>query len=104
MGLITPDGNNQNRELTEKDYKPSGELNNADAETALVVGSASKAEAYIANRQYSLLWRDSDLLFQSPRPLSVFENTFILEPNVQRFTVAKVVNAIVPSLYKRSEE
>jgi hypothetical protein len=78
MALIKPDGSNQNRELTEKDYKPSGELNNADAETALVVGSASKAEAFIANKQYALLWRDADLLYQSPRPLSVFENTYIL--------------------------
>src|ERR1700690_1508241 len=32
--------------------------------------------------------------------MSVYENTYILEPKVQRFTVAKVVNAIVPSLYK----
>ena len=32
--------------------------------------------------------------------MSVFENTYILEPNVQRFTVAKVVNAVVPQLYK----
>ena len=100
MAEIKADGNNQNRDLTPQDYKPSGELNSADAETALVVGSASKAEAYISNRQYSLLWRDSDLLFQSPRPISVFENTYILEPNVQRFTVAKCVNAIVPQLYK----
>lgn len=32
--------------------------------------------------------------------MSVFENTYILEPNVQRFTVAKVVNSVVPQLYK----
>ena len=32
--------------------------------------------------------------------MSVYENTYILEPNVQRFTVAKVVNSIVPQLYK----
>jgi hypothetical protein len=32
--------------------------------------------------------------------MSVYENTYVLEPNVQRFTVAKVVNAIVPQLYK----
>jgi len=46
------------------------------------------------------LWRDADLLYQSPRPMTVYENTYILEPNVQRFTVAKVCNAVVPQLYK----
>ena len=43
---------------------------------------------------------DADLLYQSPRPMTVYENTYVLEPNVQRFTVAKVVNAVVPQLYK----
>jgi hypothetical protein len=32
--------------------------------------------------------------------MSVYENTYILQPNVQRFTVAKVCNSIVPQLYK----
>jgi hypothetical protein len=40
------------------------------------------------------------LLFQSPRPLSTYENTYVLEPNVQRFTVAKICNSVVPQLYK----
>lgn len=87
-------------DLTPLDYDKNGDLTNTAAEVALVVGAAGKAEQYIQNKQYGLLWRDSDLLFQSPRPMSVFENTYILEPNVQRFTVAKVVNSIVPQLYK----
>jgi hypothetical protein len=87
-------------ELTPQDYKANGDLANTSAEVALVVGAAGQAEAFIQNKQYALLWRDADLLFQSPRPMSVFENTYILEPNVQRFTVAKVVNSIVPQLYK----
>ena len=32
--------------------------------------------------------------------MTVYENTYVLEPNVSRFTVAKVVNAVVPQLYK----
>ena len=32
--------------------------------------------------------------------MTVYENTYVLEPNVQRFTVAKVCNAVVPQLYK----
>jgi hypothetical protein len=43
---------------------------------------------------------DADLLFQAPRPMTVYENTYVLEPNVQRFTVAKIVNSVVPQLYK----
>src|SRR5579859_6657294 len=97
--LLQPDGN-PNAQLTSQDYTSSGELTSRDAELALVVQSASQAEAWIANKQWNLLWRDADLLFQSPRPLSTFENTYVLEPNVQRFTVAKVCNSIVPQLYK----
>jgi hypothetical protein len=100
MAFKITESPNVDRELTPQDYKPSGELNNVSAEVALVVGCAGKAEKFIQDKQYALMWRDSDLLFQSPRPISVFENTYILEPNVQRFTVAKVVNAIVPQLYK----
>src|SRR5271157_3114023 len=91
---------NPNAVLTGADFKSDGTLKTLSGELALVVQSAAQAKAYIANRQWTLLWRDSDLLYQSPRPMSVYENTYILEPNVQRFTVAKVVNAIVPQLYK----
>ena len=99
MAQLPIDGN-PNRALTEQDYKVSGDLKSDAAAVALVNGCAVAAEQFISNKQWNLLWRDSDLLYQSPRPMSVYENTYILEPNVQRFTVAKVVNAIVPQLYK----
>ena len=86
--------------LTPRDYTASGELKTDEAELSLVVGSARRAESFIANKQWTLMWRDADLLFQAPRPMTVYENTYILEPNVQRFTVAKVCNAVVPQLYK----
>lgn len=94
-----PDGN-PNAVLTGQDFKNDGTLKTIAGELALVVQSAAQAKAYIANRQWTLLWRDADLLYQSPRPMTVYENTYVLEPNVQRFTVAKVVNAVVPQLYK----
>jgi hypothetical protein len=78
MAVIQPDGNNQNRDLTPLDYNTNGDIKTVDATTALVVGSATRAESYISSKQYSLMWRDSDLLYQSPRPISVFENTYIL--------------------------
>lgn len=98
--LLESDSPKTGADLTPQDYNKQGDLTNVSAEVALVLGAASKAEQFIQNKQYALLWRDADLLFQSPRPMSVYENTYILEPNVQRFTVAKVVNAIVPQLYK----
>src|SRR5216684_816717 len=91
---------NPNATLTGQDFKQNGDLKTISGELALVVQSAANAKAYIANRQWTLLWRDADLLYQSPRPLTVYENTYVLEPNVQRFTVAKVCNAVVPQLYK----
>lgn len=96
---LESDGNPY-RDLTMEDYNSEGELKTLEADLALVVGSASKSEQWIAQKQWALLWRDADLLYQSPRPMSVYENTYVLEPNVQRFTVAKVVNAVIPSLYK----
>jgi hypothetical protein len=96
---IVPDGN-PNAQITAQDFTVQGELKAIDKDLALVVQSAALAKAFIANKQYTLLWRDADLLYQSPRPMTVYENTYVLEPNVQRFTVAKVCNAVVPQLYK----
>lgn len=98
MSFIEKDGNT--RSLTPEDYGKGGQLKSKEAELSLVVGSAQKAESFITNKQWNLLWRDADLLQQSPRPMTVYENTYVLEPNVQRFTVAKVCNAVVPQLYK----
>lgn len=86
--------------LSAEDYGKGSELKTLNADLALVLGSARKAEQFIVDKQWNLLWRDADLLYQSPRPMTVYENTYVLEPNVQRFTVAKVVNAVVPQLYK----
>jgi hypothetical protein len=91
---------NPNATLTGADFKQSGETKSKSVDLTLVVQSAAMAKAYIANRQWTLLWRDADILFQSPRPMTVYENTYVLEPNVVRFTVAKVCNAVVPQLYK----
>jgi hypothetical protein len=99
MSEIISDGN-MDATLVATDYKPDGELKTLAAELALCVGSAKAAEQFITNKQWSLLWRDADLLYQAPRPMTVYENTYVLEPNVQRFTVAKTVNSIVPQLYK----
>src|SRR5579872_1847193 len=100
MSMLEADGN-PNRPLdAAADFNTQGDIISPDGDAALVVQCAQQAETFIANRQWTLLWRDADLLYQSPRPMTVYENTYVLEPNVQRFTVAKVVNAVVPQLYK----
>ena len=101
MAYVEPDaGSTTMNSLTEKDYGKDGLYTSRNADLTVVVGAARKAESYITNKQWNLLWRDADLLYQSPRPLTTYENTYVLEPNVQRFTVAKVANAVVPQLYK----
>jgi hypothetical protein len=61
--------------LSVEDYGKGSELKTLNAELALVLGSATKSEQFIIDKQWNLLWRDADLLYQSPRPMSVYENT-----------------------------
>jgi hypothetical protein len=99
-GAGLPSDGSPNAQITTADFKSDGTIKTVDKELALVTQSAQMSKAFISNKQWTLLWRDADLLYQSPRPLTVYENTYVLEPNVQRFTVAKVCNAVVPQLYK----
>lgn len=105
IGVISQDEmtngvGNPNSSMTPETFNSAGDIQTLTGDLALVVQSARNAKAFIQNKQWALLWRDADLLYQAPRPMSVYENTYVLEPNVQRFTVAKVCNAVVPQLYK----
>ena len=99
MSELIADGN-VDANLIQTDYTSAGELKTLQGELSICVGSAKAAEQFVQNKQWALLWRDSDILYQSPRPMEVFENSYVLAPNVQRFTLAKTVNSIVPQLYK----
>jgi hypothetical protein len=100
---LVADGN-PNETLVGANYDKSGDLKEVkgdlSAHLGTVVQSAQAARDFLLNKQWNLLWRDADLLFQAPRPMTVYENTYILEPNVVRFTVAKICNSVVPQLYK----
>ena len=103
-GKIESDGN-PHQPLTAENFNAAGDITGTkpeilSADLALVVGTAQAARDFLLNKQWNLLWRDADLLFQAPRPMTVYDNTYVLEPNVQRFTVAKIVNSVVPQLYK----
>lgn len=69
-----------------------------DAALSLVVNDAAKAESWINERQWSLFWKESDLLYQSPRKLQAWEGTTVTKSNVTRFKVASHVQSIVPKL------
>jgi hypothetical protein len=81
MAIIDKDGI-AGGSLQPADYGKGGDLTSKSAELTLVVGSAKQAEEWIANKQWALLWRDADLLYQSPRPMTVYENTYVLEPKL----------------------
>src|SRR4051794_38706191 len=64
----------------------------------LVVQDASRAEMWLGEKQWALGWREADVLYQSPRTTTAWENGGATRANVQRFTVAKHLNTIVPSM------
>jgi hypothetical protein len=102
--MIESDGN-PHQPLVAENFNAAGDIKGTkpeilSADLALVVGTAQAARDFLLQKQWNLLWRDADLLFQAPRPMTVYDNTYVLEPNVQRFTVAKIVNSVVPQLYK----
>lgn len=99
MALI-PSNSEASKVLVGSDFTSQGETKTVNDDLALVCGCAQKDEAWISSKQWALMWRDADILFQSPRPLEMYGNTYVVAPNVQRFTVAKVVNSVVPQLYK----
>ncbi len=68
------------------------------AALSIVVQDFQRGSEYIAEQQYSLRWRENDLLYRSPRVTSVFEGTTVTRANVSCFTVAKHVNSIDPQI------
>lgn len=69
-----------------------------EAVLSIVVQDYVAASTWLENRRWPLQWTESDLLYQSPRTLAVFENSTVTRANVSRFTVAKQVNSLAPAL------
>src|SRR5579863_2580501 len=70
-----------------------------DAETRIVVQNIERGEAWIG-KAWASLWRESDILYQALRSYSAWEGSQVTRSNVSRFTVAKLVNALVPQILK----
>lgn len=74
-----------------------GECDNETA-LAIMLGDMRTDEAYVSEKMWALRWREIDALYQSPRPISMWEGTTTQEANVQSFLVAKHTNSIVPAV------
>lgn len=64
----------------------------------LIKKDEASANSYLGEKMWPLRWREIDILYQSPRPLTVWEGTTVAEANVTSFTIAKHVNSIVPQI------
>jgi hypothetical protein len=65
---------------------------------SIVVQDFNRANTWLNDRRWPLMWTETDLLYQSPRSLSVFEGSAVTRANVSRFTVAKQVNSLAPAI------
>lgn len=68
------------------------------AAISIVVQDYERASAWLNDRRWPLQWTESDVLYQSPRTLSVFEGSTVTRSNVSRFTVAKQTNSLAPAI------
>jgi hypothetical protein len=65
---------------------------------SIVVQDYDRASVWLNDRRWPLMWVENDILYQSPRSLSVFEGSAVTRANVSRFTVAKQVNSLAPAI------
>lgn len=68
------------------------------AALSVVVQDYNRASTWLNDRRWPLMWVENDILYQSPRSLSVFEGSAVTRANVSRFTVAKQVNSLAPAI------
>lgn len=69
-----------------------------DAAVQLTIQDARRARSWLDQKQWNLYWRESDVLFQSPRTNQSFEGSTVARANISRFRVATTVNSLVPAM------
>ena len=95
MALL-PQTDAAQKDLTREDFTSTGELRSEADELAMVVQAYTEAEAYVGQEaSYKLEWAACDIVYNSPRPYSFWEGSYVLEPNLRFFDVATQTNAIV---------
>lgn len=80
----------------EKERTPA-EIAEDDA-LALVVQDAANAEAWVEGQQWTERWEEIDILYDSPRIYRTWEQSTVMQPNVQRYIVSRHVNSIHPAM------
>lgn len=65
----------------------------------IVVQDMERCDAWVS-KAWASIWREADILYQSLRTYAAFEGSQVAAPNISRFTVAKLVNAVVPQILK----
>jgi len=69
-----------------------------EAVLSIVVQDYERASAWLNDRRWPLNWNETDILYQSPRTLAVFDGSSVTKANVSRFSVAKQVNSLAPAI------
>ena len=69
-----------------------------EAVLSIVVQDFERASVWLNDRRWPLAWNETDILYQSPRTLGVFEGSSVSKANVSRFSVAKMVNSLAPAI------
>lgn len=70
-----------------------------DADLRMVVQDAVRCDDWVA-KAWASIWREADILYQALRSAPAFEGSQVAAPNISRFTVAKLVNAVTPQMIK----
>lgn len=97
MALIDPTTTSIPAQVKVGAIKEDGTMSD-DTALAIYQKDVRADEDYMARKMWTLRWREIDTLYQSPRPISMWEGTMTQEANVQSFLVAKHTNAIVPAV------
>jgi hypothetical protein len=73
-----------------------------DNDTALSIAlkDARQDEKFLSEKMWALRWREVDALYQSPRPISLWEGSYVQEANTQSYLIAKHTDSIVPTVMK----
>lgn len=101
MSLLAQEGNPQSP-LTPAEVQSQGAtlpaLIGDEGALKMILQDTQTAVAWLEQKQWPLAWRECDILYQSPRPLQTWDKSDVPKANVSRFTVAKHVNSLVPTM------
>lgn len=84
--------------MVSKEDLPSDGIYDEQRALAITVQDAISAEAWLESHYFSVRWMESDIMYQNPPILKVWEGTTVPRANVVRFTVATHINALLAQI------